>query len=127
MVSSHGFGSKTIYSFAHLKLAFASTPFLQLNLAYDLNSPAHAAKGTPSHHKDALTSCMHIVSGNYFTPLSGYFSPFPHGTCSLSVFGEYLVLRSVFRRFQQDCTCPVVLRWHSLNNFLFRILDYHRL
>src|SRR5699024_5236529 len=28
----------------------------------------------------------------YFTPLPGYFSPFPHGTCPLSVIKEYLGL-----------------------------------
>ena len=27
-----------------------------------------------------------------FTPLPGFFSPFPHGTCSLSVSKEYLAL-----------------------------------
>ena len=34
-----------------------------------------------------------MVSVFYFTPLPGFFSPFPHGTCSLSVTREYLALR----------------------------------
>src|SRR5574344_1392272 len=51
-----------------------------------------------------------MVSVIYFTPLSGFFSPFPHGTCSLSVTREYLALRDGPRRFQQDYTCLVVLR-----------------
>ena len=32
----------------------------------------------------------------YFTPLPGFFSPFPHGTCSLSVDYEYLALEVEF-------------------------------
>ena len=36
-----------------------------------------------------MTSCKHMVSVFYFTPLPGFFSPFPHGTCSLSVTREY--------------------------------------
>ena len=44
------------------------------------------------------------------TPLPGFFSPFPHGTSSLSVTGEYLVLDNGQPRFPQDFKCPVVLR-----------------
>ncbi len=45
----------------------------------------------------------------YFTPLPGFFSPFPHGTRSLSVAGEYLALEGGPPRFRRDCSCPVVL------------------
>ena len=51
-----------------------------------------------------------MVSVFYFTPLPGFFSPFPLGTCSLSVTREYLALRDGPRRFRQDFTCPVLLR-----------------
>ena len=51
-----------------------------------------------------------MVSVFYFTPLPGFFSPFPHGTCSLSVTREYLALRDGPRRFRQDFTCLAVLR-----------------
>ena len=51
-----------------------------------------------------------MVSGFYFTPLPGFFSPFPHGTCSLSVTREYLALRDGPRGFRQGFTCPAVLR-----------------
>ena len=34
----------------------------------------------------ALAPCKHMVSGTISPPSSGCFSPFPHGTCSLSVF-----------------------------------------
>ncbi len=45
----------------------------------------------------------------YFTPLSGFFSPFPHGTGSLSVTDVYLALESGLPRFRQDFSCPMVL------------------
>ena len=51
-----------------------------------------------------------MVSVFYFTPLPGFFSPFPHGTCSLSVTREYLALRDGPRRFRQGFTCPALLR-----------------
>src|SRR3989338_2588360 len=51
----------------------------------------------------------------YFTPLSGFFSPFPHGTCSLSVFKEYLGLEGGPPMFRQDFTCPALLE--SLSAF----------
>jgi hypothetical protein len=42
-------------------------------------------------------------------PSPGFFSPFPRGTCSLSVSQEYLGLRDGPRRFRQDSTCPALL------------------
>ena len=44
-----------------------------------------------------------------FTPLSGCFSPFPHGTCSLSVVHEYLGLDSGLPMFRQNFTCSALL------------------
>jgi hypothetical protein len=38
------------------------------------------------------TACKRTVSGTISLPCSGYFSPFPHGTSSLSVSQEYLAL-----------------------------------
>ena len=46
----------------------------------------------------------------YFTPLRGFFSPFPHGTCSLSVTEEYLGLEGGPPTFRQDYTCPALLK-----------------
>src|SRR5579883_2909525 len=40
----------------------------------------------------------------------GFFSPFPHGTGSLSVRNEYLALRNGLRGFRQGFTCPALLR-----------------
>ena len=39
-----------------------------------------------------------------------FFSPFPHGTCSLSVTVEYLAFRDGPRSFRPDSSCPAVLR-----------------
>jgi hypothetical protein len=46
----------------------------------------------------------------YFTPLRGFFSPFPHGTRSLSVTIEYLALEDGPPSFRQGFSCPALLR-----------------
>jgi hypothetical protein len=61
-------------------------------------------------HPKAPTACRHMVSGSISLPYSGCFSPFPHGTCSLSVSQEYLALPDGSGRFRQDYTCPALLR-----------------
>ena len=58
----------------------------------------------------ASTACKHTVSGSFSLPYSGFFSPFPHGTRSLSVSQEYLALPDGSGRFRQDFTCPALLR-----------------
>lgn len=50
-----------------------------------------------------------MVSGSLSSFFSKYFSPFPHGTCSLSVFKEYLALEDGPPMFRQDFTCPALL------------------
>ena len=55
----------------------------------------------------------------YFTPLPGFFSPFPRGTGSLSVTCEYLALEDGPPRFPQDCTCPAVLGNTSKSHYAF--------
>jgi hypothetical protein len=57
------------------------------------------------------TACRHSVSGSISLPLSGCFSPFPHGTCSLSVTREYLGLEGGPPTFRQDFTCPALLKY----------------
>ena len=81
-----------------------------LNLAKKNNSQVHYAKGTPSHLKGAPTACRQTGSGSISLLYSRFFSPFPHGTGSLSVSREYLALRDGPRRFGQDFTCPDLLR-----------------
>ena len=81
----------------------------RLKLARKINSLTHYTKGTRSPHKEAPTACRHPVSGSISLPLSGCFSPFPHGTCSLSVTKEYLGLEDGPPIFRQDFTCPALL------------------
>ena len=59
---------------------------------------------------DAPTACRRTVSGSISLPYLGFFSPFPHGTSSLSVSQEYLALPDGPGRFRQDFTCPALLR-----------------
>jgi hypothetical protein len=63
----------------------------------------------------------------YFTPLPGFFSPFPHGTGSLSVDYEYLALEDGPPMFRQGFTCPalLVVRLVPLPGFSLR--GYHPL
>ena len=51
-----------------------------------------------------------MVSGSISPPYSGYFSPFPHGTSSLSVSQEYLALPDGAGRFRRDFSGPALLR-----------------
>ena len=63
----------------------------------------------------------------YFTPLPGFFSPFPHGTGSLSVDHEYLALEDGPPMFRQDFTCPALLVATLVPPPVFRIRGYHPL
>ena len=57
----------------------------------------------------APTACKSMVSGTISLPSPGFFSPFPHGTSSLSVSKEYLALEDGPPIFSQDTTCPDLL------------------
>ena len=58
----------------------------------------------------APTACKHMVSGSISLLCSRFFSPFPHGTGSLSVSDEYLALADGPAGFTQDFSCPALLR-----------------
>jgi hypothetical protein len=58
----------------------------------------------------APTDCKRSVSGSISLPSSGCFSPFPHGTGSLSVAWEYLGLERGRPMFKQDFSCPALLK-----------------
>ena len=91
-------------------LSLRLTCIVTLNLANKSNSQVHYAKGTPSQHIAAPTACKHMVSGSISLLCSRFFSPFPHGTGSLSVSRQYLALRDGPRWFTQDFSCPALLR-----------------
>ena len=67
-----------------------------------------------------------MVSSSISLPLSGFFSSFPHGTCTLSVSKEYLALEGGPPRFRQDFTCPILLRILAGFN-RFQIRGFHSL
>ena len=80
-------------------------------------------------HSDKIgtpTACKRKVSGSIALPYLGYFSPFPHGTGSLSVSREYLALADGAARFTQGFTSPALLRY-STWWFCLRVQDYHLL
>ena len=51
--------------------------------------------------------------------MPGFFSPFPHGTGSLSVRSLYLALRDGPRRFRQSSTCSALLRYRLRVQIVF--------
>ena len=55
-----------------------------------------------------------------------YFSPFPHGTSSLSVSQEYLALADGAARFNGDFSGPHLLRILAFNHNVL-IQDFHLL
>src|SRR5260370_31899102 len=65
------------------------------------------------------TACKRVVSGTISLPSQGFFSPFPHGTGSLSVASEYLALPDGPGRFSQGSTCPAILRSRLKEDCIF--------
>ena len=106
--SSPGFASAACDSLAILKARFRCGS-VDLNLAARRDSLAHSTKGTPSQRK-GCSDCLWAHGFRYcFTPLSGCFSPFPHGTGSLSVTGECSALEGGPPGFGPGFTCPALL------------------
>ena len=83
-------------------------------------------KARRHHIAAAPTACKYTVSGSISLPCSGFFSPFPHGTGSLSVSQEYLALPDGAGRFPQGVSDLVVLRI-LLGFKILRLRDYHPL
>src|SRR5437763_16274794 len=65
------------------------------------------------------TACRRVVSGTISLPSQGFFSPFPHGTGSLSVASENLALPYGPGGFKQGFSCPALLRSHWKENCIF--------
>lgn len=114
---------------ALLTLGFPPAPGLpSLNLARSHNSQAHSTKGTPSQELlPALTCCGFTVSGSLSLPSPGFFSPFPHGTSSLSVVTEYLAFDRGRPGFRQDFSCLAVLRYRPTESSSCRVRGFHPL
>src|SRR6202142_1402804 len=85
----------------------------RVNLATYRNSQAHSSKGTRSLHVRQADTLPRLVGTRFqvlfHDPSPGYFSPFPHGTGSLSVTREYLGLGGGPPRFTRNFTGSVLL------------------
>src|ERR1700748_341954 len=85
----------------------------RVNLATYRNSQAHSSKGTRSLHVSKADTLPRRVGTRvqvlFHDPSPGCFSPFPHGTCSLSVTREYLGLGGGPPRFTRNFTGSVLL------------------
>jgi hypothetical protein len=95
------------------KTRFRCAYTYRLKLARKTKSLTHYTKGTPSGLMVPPTACRRPVSGTVSLPSSGCFSPFPHGTGSLSVSKEYLAFGGGPPIFRQDFTCPALLDMSS--------------
>src|SRR3546814_1210030 len=89
------------------------------------SSDLHYTKGTQSPHEGAPTACTHTVSGSISLPSPGFFSPFPHGTGSLSVGQEYLALEDGPPMFRQGFTCPALITFHNSGPFAYRAVTFN--
>ena len=74
----------------------------------------------------APTACGRMVSGSVSTSSAECFSPFPHGTGTLSVSRECLALPDGPGGFRRDYTCPALLRMPRGEGRL-RLRGYHPL
>ena len=111
MGRSHGFASTTANFIALFRLAFAAVaPLNGLAMLATVTRRLIMQKARRHQTSLAPTACKRMVSGSISLPYSGFFSPFPHGTGSLSVSQEYLALPDGPGRFMQGFTCPALLR-----------------
>ena len=109
MGRSHGFASTTTNYSALFRLAFATAPHLKCLTSLATVTRRLIMQKARRQPKPP-TACKRMVSGSISLPYSGFFSPFPHGTSSLSVSQEYLALADGPARFTQGYTCPALLR-----------------
>ena len=106
-----------------IKTRFRYAYTYRLKLACYTKSLTHYTKGTRSALRPP-TVCRHPVSGTISLPLSGCFSPFPHGTGSLSVMHEYLGLEGGPPMFRQNFTCSALLEDNRSINAYGAITHY---
>ena len=89
-------------------LAFASPP-LPVRLAAYGDSRTHYAKGKRSRPEGRSHSLWTHDFRSVSLPSTGFFSPFPRGTGSLSVVMEYLGLEGGPPGFGRSFTCSALL------------------
>ena len=124
---SHGFASSASDS-----TPCSDSPSLRLRGSCRLTSPDTETrrfimqKARRHPRKGAPTACRRTVSGTISLFCPKCFSPFPHGTGSLSVSREYSALPDGPGRFTRDSTCPALLRI-PLRGGALRVPGFHRL
>ena len=124
MARSPGFGSTACDYAPYSDSVSLRLPYT-VKLATDSKSLTHYTKGTQSPHQGAPTACTHTVSGSISLPSPGFFSPFPHGTGSLSVGQEYLALEDGPPIFRQGFSCPALLIVHRIRAFAYRAITVY--
>src|SRR5205823_5528760 len=108
------FGSMTRDSGALFRLAFATAPPHGLTLPHIITRRLILQKAR-GHFTSArrLITLPRLVGTRFqvlfHDPSPGHFSPFPHGTCALSVTREYLGLGGGPPGFTRDFSGPVLL------------------
>ena len=107
---SLGFASAPPDYRALFGLAFAPAPPLSGLTSPERTTRRIIMQKARRHPYGAPTACRRTVSRSVSLPCSGCFSPFPHGTGSLSVSREYLALPDGPGCFTQDSSCPALLR-----------------
>ena len=122
MARSPGFWAYTLQLDAQLRLGF-------LRLPYTVNPP-QKCKSLTHYKRYAVTlkgSHRLYVHGFrfYFTPHRGFFSPFPHGTGSLSVSQEYLALEDG-PHIQTGCHVSRPTRFHIKVVFVYGAITLYR-
>ena len=107
------------------------SPHSWLTTQHATDSQAHSSKGTPPPHPKKRGGYDGLSAHGFrysFTPLPGYFSPFPHGTYSTIGHAKYLGLPGGPGKFTTDSTSPPLLRKHNNPaSACFRVPDSHRL
>ena len=124
MARSPGFGSTACDYSPYSDSVSLRLPYA-VKLATHSKSLTHYTKGTQSPHEGAPTACTHTVSGSISLPSPGFFSPFPHGTGSLSVGQEYLALEDGPPMFRQGFSCPALLTFHPTRSFAYRAITVY--
>ena len=95
---------------------FSDSLSLRLRVSWPLALPATATrrfimqKARRHPVTRAPTACRRTVSGTISLLCPRFFSPFPHGTCALSVSYPYSALPDGPGGFSQDFSCPAILR-----------------
>src|SRR6266404_7285387 len=119
---------------ALFELAFATaTPLYGLTLPRLVSrrlikqkARGHPENGLLRSHL-APTACKHTVSGSISLPSPGFFSPFPHGTGSLSVASNIQPWEMVLPASHGIARVPQYSGTASRKDLGFHLRDYHPL